>query len=183
MLESGDELSSVALTDTDLQRADCVVVVTAHADYDWEWIAGRCGVVVDTRNAMKRAPEAISQRYPALTLADSHAVIAYYLRHRDELESYLEEREQEAAAVQGRIEAQQGSLAGVRDRILARQAQVSGPGVLRLLSDENTSGDIVRGLMLLLLETCSEQAEWSGLDESNPWLSCRLCNRYKGSQI
>ena len=66
-------------------------------------------------------PEAISQRYPAVTLADAYAVIAYYLRHRDELERYLEEREQEAAAVQGRIEAYQGSLSEVRDRLLARQ--------------------------------------------------------------
>jgi len=69
-------------------------------------------------------PEAISQRYPAITLADTYAVIAYYLRHRDELEGYLEEREQEAAAVRSRIESHQGNLAGVRDRLLARHEQV-----------------------------------------------------------
>lgn len=69
-------------------------------------------------------PEAISQRYPAVTLADVYAVIAYYLRHRDELEGYLEEREEEAVAVRARIEAYQPSLSGVRDRLLARQHQV-----------------------------------------------------------
>jgi uncharacterized protein (DUF433 family) len=68
-------------------------------------------------------PEAISQRYSAITLADTYAVIAYYLRHRDELERYLEEREQEAEAVKVRIESHQGSLSGMRDRLLARQGQ------------------------------------------------------------
>ena len=51
-------------------------------------------------------------------------MIAYYLRHRDEMESYLEEREQEAEAVKVRIEAHQGSLSGVRGRLLARQGRV-----------------------------------------------------------
>ena len=69
-------------------------------------------------------PEAIAQRYPTISLGDAYAVIAYYLRHRDEMENYLEEREQEAAAVRVRIEAHQGSLSGVRERLLARQGQV-----------------------------------------------------------
>ena len=69
-------------------------------------------------------PETIAQRYPTISLVDTYAVIAYYLRHRDELESYLEEREQEATAVKVRIEAHQGSLSGVRDRLLARPGKV-----------------------------------------------------------
>ena len=69
-------------------------------------------------------PEAIAQRYPTVTLADTYAVIAYYLRHRDELETYLEEREDEAGAVRRRIEATQGTLAGVRERLLVRQTGV-----------------------------------------------------------
>src|SRR5262245_9897947 len=44
-------------------------------------------------------PEAIAQRYPTATLADIYAVIAYYLRHRQEVEAYLEEREQRAQEV------------------------------------------------------------------------------------
>ena len=66
-------------------------------------------------------PEAISQRYPTATLADIYAVIAYYLRHRQELEAYLEEREQRAQEVRQRIERHQGDLADLRSRILARQ--------------------------------------------------------------
>ena len=66
-------------------------------------------------------PEAIAQRYPTATLADMYAVIAYYLRHRQELEAYLAEREQRAQDVRQRIERHQGDLADLRRRILARQ--------------------------------------------------------------
>ena len=66
-------------------------------------------------------PEAIAQRYPTATLADIYAVIAYYLRHRKEVEAYLAEREQQAQAVRQRIERHQGDLVDLRHRILARQ--------------------------------------------------------------
>jgi uncharacterized protein (DUF433 family) len=66
-------------------------------------------------------PEAIAQRYPAATLADIYAVIAYYLRHREDIGAYLIEREQRAQEVRQRIEARQGNLAHLRDRLLARQ--------------------------------------------------------------
>src|SRR6516165_7626136 len=66
-------------------------------------------------------PEAIAQRYPTATLADIYAVIAYYLRHRQEVDAYLAEREQQAQEVRQRIEHHQGDLADLRHRILARQ--------------------------------------------------------------
>jgi hypothetical protein len=66
-------------------------------------------------------PEAIAQRYPTATLADIYAVIAYYLRHRQELEAYLAEREQRAQEVRQHIERHQGDLADLRRRILAHQ--------------------------------------------------------------
>ncbi len=66
-------------------------------------------------------PEAIAQRYPTATLADIYAVIAYYLRHREDIEAYLAEREQRAQEVRQRIESQQGDLADLRGRLLARQ--------------------------------------------------------------
>jgi uncharacterized protein (DUF433 family) len=66
-------------------------------------------------------PETIAQRYPTATLADIYAVIAYYLRHRKEVEAYLAEREQRAQEVRQRIERHQGDLADLRRRILARQ--------------------------------------------------------------
>lgn len=66
-------------------------------------------------------PEVIVQRYDTLALADVYAVIAYYLRHRAEVDSYLARREQKAAEVRQRIEAQQGDLSDIRARLLARR--------------------------------------------------------------
>ncbi len=40
-----------ALTAETLAAADCVVVVTDHADYDWEFVLAHARLVVDTRNA------------------------------------------------------------------------------------------------------------------------------------
>jgi len=56
-----------------------------------------------------------------VALADLYAVIAYYLRHRADVEAYLAEREQRAQEVRQRIETQQGDLAELRGRLLARQ--------------------------------------------------------------
>ena len=66
-------------------------------------------------------PETIVQRYSSLTLPDVYSVIAYYLRHRDEVEEYLARREQKAEEVQERIESQQGDLSAIRARLLARR--------------------------------------------------------------
>lgn len=66
-------------------------------------------------------PEAIVHRYDTLALADVYAVIAYYLRHRGEVDSYLARREQKAAEVWQRIEGQQGDLSDIRARLLARR--------------------------------------------------------------
>lgn len=69
-------------------------------------------------------PEAIVQRYDTLTLPDVYAVIAYYLRHRGEVEEYLARREQKAEANRRRIEAEQADLSDIRARLLAkRQSQ------------------------------------------------------------
>jgi uncharacterized protein (DUF433 family) len=65
-------------------------------------------------------PEAIAQRYSTTTLVDIYAVVSYYLRHREDVEAYLAEREQRAKQVRQRIESQQGELADLRERLLAR---------------------------------------------------------------
>jgi uncharacterized protein (DUF433 family) len=65
--------------------------------------------------------EAIVQRYPTTTLADVYSVIAYYLRHRDEVERYLAERETQAEQVRERIEGRQGDLGDLRRRLLAQR--------------------------------------------------------------
>ena len=67
-------------------------------------------------------PEEIVSRYPVLDLADAYAVVGYYLRHRAEVERYLEQRRQRAAEVREQNE-RRFPPEGVRERLLARQQQ------------------------------------------------------------
>ena len=48
----GEPLRSVALTDEELQSADCVVIVTDHSQIDYKRVTGLASLVVDTRNAL-----------------------------------------------------------------------------------------------------------------------------------
>jgi uncharacterized protein (DUF433 family) len=68
-------------------------------------------------------PEEIVQRYSTLVLSDVYAVIAYYLRHRGEIEAYVARREQLAGEVRRDAEARQGDLGQIRARLLARRKQ------------------------------------------------------------
>jgi len=49
----GLAMAAVTLDRETLQRADCVVIITAHRGYDWEWVLENSRLVVDTRNATK----------------------------------------------------------------------------------------------------------------------------------
>jgi uncharacterized protein (DUF433 family) len=69
-------------------------------------------------------PEEIASQYPSLDLGDVYAVIAYYLRHRDEVERYLARRQEEAAAIRRENETR-FEPSGIRARLLARQANRS----------------------------------------------------------
>lgn len=50
----GLPMESVELTTEALRAADCVVIVTDHTAYDYQWIAGEARIIVDSRNALKR---------------------------------------------------------------------------------------------------------------------------------
>lgn len=66
-------------------------------------------------------PETIVQRFPTLLLSDVYAVIAYYLRHRSEIDEYLSQRESKADDVRQRLQNQQNDLNEIRIRLLARR--------------------------------------------------------------
>ena len=51
-VEYGEDLSSVELDGKALERADCVVIVTAHSACDWRRIGKQARLVVDTRNVL-----------------------------------------------------------------------------------------------------------------------------------
>jgi uncharacterized protein (DUF433 family) len=63
--------------------------------------------------------EEIAQDYPPVSLPDVYAVIAYYLRHRDEVEGYLAKRASEHAELRREIEARP-DYQDLRERLLAR---------------------------------------------------------------
>jgi uncharacterized protein (DUF433 family) len=67
-------------------------------------------------------PETIAQQYSSLNLSEVYSVIAYYLRHRDEVEEYLAQREVKAKSVRRQIESQQRDMSEIRAR-LATQRQ------------------------------------------------------------
>lgn len=50
---AGISFHSIELTQTALEQADCVVIVTNHADYDWDFITDHAQLIVDSRNAIK----------------------------------------------------------------------------------------------------------------------------------
>jgi uncharacterized protein (DUF433 family) len=68
-------------------------------------------------------PESMVHAYPVLELPDVYAVIAYYLRHKDELDAYCKRREAEAAELRQKIEATQMGQDSLRAKLLARRAR------------------------------------------------------------
>jgi len=48
-----ERLKSISLTESSLRNADCVVITTAHSDYDYKQIVKNARLVIDSRNATK----------------------------------------------------------------------------------------------------------------------------------
>lgn len=67
-------------------------------------------------------PEEILDSYPSLALADIYAIIAYYLRHEDEVRAYLAHQEELAERAREENEKLYPSD-GLRERLLARLAE------------------------------------------------------------
>jgi uncharacterized protein (DUF433 family) len=70
------------------------------------------------------SPEAIAEAFDSLRLSDVYVVISYYLDHKDEIEEYLQGREQKAEEVRRMIEGGQPARPGMRDELLARKARL-----------------------------------------------------------
>jgi len=50
---NGRAMKSVELTEDELAKSDCVVIVTAHKCYDWDWVVANSQLVVDTRGVTR----------------------------------------------------------------------------------------------------------------------------------
>jgi UDP-N-acetyl-D-glucosamine dehydrogenase len=57
-------LNCVALEESVVAAADCVIICADHRRYDWQQIAGWATLIVDTRNALKGVPAARAQVVP-----------------------------------------------------------------------------------------------------------------------
>jgi hypothetical protein len=67
-------------------------------------------------------PEEIAEQYPSIQLSNIYLVIGYYLRHKDEVDTYLTGRQRQSAQIQKEAE-QRFSPVGIRDRLLTRRHQ------------------------------------------------------------
>jgi len=86
---------------------------------------GKTRVTLDTVIAVFKqgtTAEEIAYRYPSLKLADVYATIAFYLNHQQEVEVYLQQRQQQAQEIRRMNEAKFDPQ-GLRDRLLARKAE------------------------------------------------------------
>ncbi len=95
------------------------------SDADGVVRVGASRVTLDTVVAAFRegmTPEGIVEQYPSLRLAEVYSVIGYVLNHREEIETYLRDRQRVAETVRRENEAR-FDPAGVRDRLLARRRQ------------------------------------------------------------
>ena len=64
-------------------------------------------------------PEEIAIQYSVVRLEDIYSTIAYYLNHRQEIESYLEQRSQQSQQLRQQL-SQKHNLVDLRQRLLAR---------------------------------------------------------------
>jgi uncharacterized protein (DUF433 family) len=71
---------------------------------------------------MGYSAEKIARSYSTLQLADIYAVLSYYLRHRDQVDAFLQQREREAEELRLQIEKLCPPDA-FRERLLARRSQ------------------------------------------------------------
>jgi hypothetical protein len=84
---------------------------------------GATRVTLDTVVAAYRegkTAEGIAEQYPSLYLADVYSVLGYVLKHREEVDAYLQGRKRLADEVRKENEAR-FDPSGVRDRLLARR--------------------------------------------------------------
>jgi hypothetical protein len=72
------------------------------------------------RHQQGATPEEIHQSFPGVPLPDVYAVIAYYLRHRTEVDSYLAHLDAEAERIRAEAEARPGTKA-LREKLAARR--------------------------------------------------------------
>lgn len=86
---------------------------------------GGTRVTLDTLVAVFKqgaTAEEIVHRYPSLKLGDVYASIAFYLNHGEDVEVYLQQRQQQAQEIR-QMNQSHFDPQGLRDRLLSRQIE------------------------------------------------------------
>ena len=66
-------------------------------------------------------PETTCQDFPTLSLTQVRDVLAYYQRHKDQIDTYLHEQQQGADQIRQELQARHGDfLANLRQRLASR---------------------------------------------------------------
>ena len=61
--------------------------------------------VIVARHLQGLTPEQIHESFPSVPLTDIYAVVSYYLAHREEIDAYIQRRDEEAAQIRAAYEA------------------------------------------------------------------------------
>jgi uncharacterized protein (DUF433 family) len=77
-------------------------------------------IVEDYKAGM--SPEEIAYNYPSLSLADTYAVITYYLQNKSDVDEYIGQLNQKSEEIRQSIE-KQYDLDAVRQRLIAQQSR------------------------------------------------------------
>ena len=123
-IQSADEVMGSMEPVRTVTLSPGVETVPLRTDADGVIRVGQTRVTLDTViTAFRRGatPEEIVYQYPSLDLADVYAVLAYYLRRREEVERYLAWRRAWAEQVRQDNE-RRFPADGIRQRLLARRA-------------------------------------------------------------
>lgn len=107
---------AVAAEPTPLRVDDCGVVRMGDTRVSFDSIV--------YRHKQGDSPTEIHEGFPSVPLADIYAAISYYLRHRDEVEAYLGEREAEATRIRQEVESRPENEA-LRQKLRAHREQHS----------------------------------------------------------
>jgi uncharacterized protein (DUF433 family) len=73
------------------------------------------------------SPEEIVGSFDTLRVSDVYTILGYYLDHKEEVEEYLREQNEEAAKMRQMIETAQPPKPGLREELLRRMEKGNAP--------------------------------------------------------
>lgn len=53
LTHEGLKMRSIPLTEANVKKTDCIVIVTNHSQFDYKWLVDKAKLIIDTRNATK----------------------------------------------------------------------------------------------------------------------------------